>query len=203
MAITRVDVLHVGEHETNCFLVENSKTQELLIVDAGGDGAKIIQAVGSRKPVAVLATHGHYDHIGGVDQVCTHFGIPFYIHREDIPKLTDVMTNGSHHFAEDMVIQTKALPLEDGQRLSLAGLDLTVLHTPGHSRGSCCFLLPEDQGVLCGDTLFSGGYGRTDIADGDFKDLKLSLRKLLFGLPRMPAYPGHGPFTEAGKDEIL
>ena len=197
MPAVRVERVTVGEQGTNCFLVENGN--ELVIVDPGAEGGKVIQAAGSREPVAVLVTHGHYDHIGGVDEVCAHFGIPLYLHEEDIPKLTDVTANGSRLFDRDMTVRTKALPLADGQRLRLAGMDIVVLHTPGHSRGSCCFLLPEDQGVLCGDTLFQGGYGRTDIADGNFADLKQSLRKLLFGLPSMAAYPGHGPYTMAGR----
>jgi glyoxylase-like metal-dependent hydrolase (beta-lactamase superfamily II) len=193
-----VECIHVGEYATNCYLVENEAIRELLIVDPGAEAQRIIQAVADRKPVAVLATHGHYDHMGGVDRICAHFGIPFYLHAEDIPKLTDVAANGSRLFAQDMAVQIKAVPLADGQRLRLAGMDIVVLHTPGHSRGSCCFFLPEDQGVLCGDTLFHGGYGRTDIADGNFADLKKSLRKLLFRSPPVTAYPGHGPYTLAG-----
>ena len=179
--------------------MENPESQELFIVDPGAEGQKIIETVGSRKPVAVLLTHGHYDHIGGADEVCSHFHIPLYIHGEDISKLTNPLTNGSRMFSQDMAIQTNPLPLTDGQRLRLAGFDITVLHTPGHSRGSCCFLLPEDGGVLCGDTLFQGGYGRTDIADGNFSDLKKSLRRLIFATPPQAAYPGHGPQTVAGR----
>lgn len=203
MPAPQIECLHVGEYDMNCYLIVNPSTQELFLIDPGGGGQKIIEAIGHRTPVAVLVTHGHYDHIGAVDEICAHYGIPLYVHQEDIPKLTDNMTNGSHLFDRDMTISTEALPLVDGQHLSLAGLEMEVLHTPGHSRGSCCFLLPEGQGVFCGDTLFEGGYGRTDIADGSFSELKQSLRKLLFRLPQMTAYPGHGPFTQAGraKDE--
>jgi len=76
-----------------------------------------------------------------------------------------------------------------------------VLHTPGHSAGSVCYLLPENAGLLCGDTLFNGGYGRYDFADGDFTALKNSLRRILYLHPRIPAYPGHGASTFAGRDE--
>ena len=200
MPIAKIETIAVGKYDTNCYLVENPDTREVFIVDAGAEGERIIRAVGERKPVAVLATHGHFDHISGVDTVCARFGIPLYVFAEDIPKLTDAALNGSRLFERDFVIQTHANTLTGGQKLRLAGMEITVLHTPGHSRGSCCFLLPEDQGVFSGDTLFQGGYGRTDIADGSFEDLKQSLRYLFFALPKQIAYPGHGPQAMAGRD---
>ena len=196
-----IERLLVGPYQMNCYLVENRQNRKVIIIDAGADGQKIIQAVGSRKPVAVLATHGHYDHIGGVDQVCSHFGIPLYIHGEDMGKLTDAKMNGSEYFASPMTIHTQGTAISDGQVLRLAGIDVTVLHTPGHSRGSCCFLLPDGEGIFCGDTLFNGGYGRTDLADGDFYALKQSLRRLIGLKPKMIAYPGHEDSTFAGHDE--
>ncbi|MEA5015843.1 MAG: MBL fold metallo-hydrolase [Candidatus Limiplasma sp.] len=201
MALIRIQALPVGGIQANCYLVENPATRQLLLVDPGAEGEKIIQAVGDRKPVAALATHGHFDHIGAADEVCGHFGIPLYLHEADLPKLTDSRLNGSARFAEPLVLQTPGIPLQDGQRLTLAGMEITVLHTPGHSAGSCCFLLPEGQGVLTGDTLFDGGYGRTDFEDGSFAQIKESLRRLLALTPKMTAYPGHGGSAFAGRDE--
>jgi glyoxylase-like metal-dependent hydrolase (beta-lactamase superfamily II) len=201
MSVIKIDTLPVGKYQTNCYLVENQDTGECFIVDPGAEGGKIIHAVGSRKPVAVLITHGHFDHIGGADAVCAHFRIPLYAFADDVPKLTDAATNGSRDLDRDLVIQTQAMTLVGEQKLRLAGLEIAVMHTPGHSRGSCCFLLPEDQGVFCGDTLFQGGYGRTDISDGDFAQLKQSLRRLIFEIPKQVAYPGHGPQTMAGREK--
>ncbi|MCE5342928.1 MAG: MBL fold metallo-hydrolase [Eubacteriales bacterium] len=197
----RVETLHVGEFAMNCYLVENTDTHQVVIVDPGSDARRIIAAVGERKPAAVLLTHGHYDHIGAVDALCEHFGIPVYIHIADIPKLTDPVLNVASAFGYDVCVRTKPTPVADNQILTLAGMAITVLHTPGHSKGSVCYLLPHNAGLLCGDTLFNGGYGRYDFADGNFSELKNSLRRLLYMQPRVKAYPGHGGTTVAGRDE--
>lgn len=195
----KVETLHVGSYDMNCYLAENTETHELLVVDPGADAERIIAATGNRIPVAVLITHGHFDHIGAADGVCDHYHIPLYIHALDAPKLTDPAANVSHQFGEDVVVHTQPELLEDGQVLTLGGMEITVLHTPGHSRGGVCYLLPEHQGVFCGDTLFHQGYGRYDFGDGSFADLKQSLRKLLNLHPQQIAYPGHGRTTLAGK----
>ncbi len=196
----RVETLHVGEYSMNCYIVENLDTRRVVIVDPGADAPRIIADVDGRKPAAVLLTHGHYDHIGAVDEVCAHYGIPLYVHPADAPKLTDPLLNVGAEFGYDVRVKTRPVPVQDNQVLSLAGMNITVLHTPGHSKGGVCYLLPENAGLLCGDTLFDGGYGRYDFADGDFSELKNSLRRILFMRPRVRAYPGHGGPTWAGRD---
>lgn len=195
----KVDTVCVGPVETNCYLVENEETSELLIIDPGDEAARIILAIGDRRPAAVLLTHGHFDHIGAADELCARYMIPLYMHEYDIPKLTDPALNESVTFGARVTVHTPAKALHDGDELNLGGMALRVLHTPGHSRGSCCYLL-GDECVFCGDTLFDGGYGRTDFADGDFAALRESLRKLLHLSPARIAYPGHGASTRAGRD---
>ncbi len=196
-----VETLRVGDFMMNCYVVENAATRQTVIVDPGADAPRIIADIADRKPAAVLLTHGHYDHIGAVDAVCARYGIPVYLHPADAPKLTDPALNVGAEFGFDVRVKTKPLFVEDNQVLRLAGMDIRVLHTPGHSAGSVCYLLPENAGLLCGDTLFNGGYGRYDFADGDFTALKNSLRRILYLHPRIPAYPGHGASTFAGRDE--
>ncbi len=183
----------------NCYLAENTETHELVIVDPGDDAQRIIAAVGGRTPVAVLITHGHFDHFGAADAVCDHYHIPLYIHELDAPKLADPVANVSHQYETNVVANTKPVTITDGQVLTLGGMDITVLHTPGHSKGGVCYLLPGDQGMFCGDTLFHQGYGRYDFGDGNFSELKQSLRTLLHMHPQIIAYPGHGRSTVAGK----
>ncbi|HPJ03667.1 MAG TPA: MBL fold metallo-hydrolase [Candidatus Limiplasma sp.] len=196
-----VETIHVGgEYKTNCYLLENTETKELILIDPGSQAELILEAIGERTPVAVLITHGHFDHFSAVDEICGRYDIPMYIHALDAPKLTDARMNESITFGFHVTVKTKPNILADGQTITLGGVAFTVLHTPGHSKGGVCYLLPENQGIFCGDTLFLGGYGRFDFGDGNFSELKQSLRKLINLHPKMIAYPGHGETTFAGKD---
>jgi len=195
-----VECLAVGAMAVNCYIVENTETRECFIVDPGDEASKIIARVGERSPVAVLLTHGHFDHIGAVDAVCAQYQIPLYMHAGDANKLTDANANVSGLFGFPLVQSTKPSFVEEGQALMLAGMEITVLHTPGHSAGGVCYLLPENQGIITGDTLFSDGYGRTDFSDGDFGVLMRSLKRLMRLSPRMITYPGHGAFGVVGRD---
>ena len=197
-----VKCLPVGDFQENCYLVINAETRECLIVDPGADGECIIRTAQEYKPVAVLLTHAHWDHIGAVDAVCGRFAIPLYVHEADVPKLTDSMKNVARQFGYDVTVSTRPIALRGGETLSLAGMEIRVLHTPGHSAGSVCYLLPDGQGVLTGDTLFAHGYGRTDFADGSFHALKESLRALFHLTPRQVAYPGHEEAGTVGRDPV-
>ena len=194
--------LTVGMVETNCCLVYNEETKQAVIVDPG-DAADVIREECRKlelSPELILLTHGHFDHIGAVDAVCEKYGVPVYIHEADAPKLTDPEANTGCRFGHPVTVRTQPRLLHDDEELHLAGIGLKVLHTPGHSKGSVCYLLEGNQGILTGDTLFKGGYGRYDFADGNFHELKESLRTLFHLTPQMPAWPGHGEATVAGRN---
>lgn len=195
-----VEHLVVGPVAVNCYIVTNAETQDCFIVDPGDEAKRIIARVGERKPAAVLLTHGHFDHIGAVDEVCSHYGIPLYVHGEDAAKLADPHGNVSAFFGMPLVQHTRPETLKDGQQLTVAGMEVEVIHTPGHTNGGVCFRLPDDQGILTGDTLFANGYGRTDLPDGDFGVLSQSLRRLVRLTPRMITYPGHDSCGVVGRD---
>lgn len=203
MSRIQIESMAVGPVSANCYLVENTATQECLVVDPGAEAQRIIRRVGNRRPVAVLLTHGHFDHIGAVDALCAHYRIPLLMHREDAPKLADPRQNVSAFFGEPMTISTPVQQLlVGGESLELAGIRIEVLHTPGHSAGSVCYLLPDVPCVLTGDTLFAHGYGRTDFEDGDFMQLRMSLRELFHLTPKMMTYPGHDLPGVTGRDPV-
>lgn len=204
MPAIRVECVPVtGDLAVNCYIVENIATGECLVVDPGAQGEKILSRIGSRKPVAVLLTHAHWDHIGAVDEVCQAFQAPLYVHELDAPKLTDNAQNvaGMFGFAPKPV-ETAPVLLKGGETIELAGIAIQVLHTPGHSQGSVCYLLPDGQGILTGDTLFAHGYGRTDFPGGDFMQLRKSIVTLFKLTPKMTTYPGHDETGEIGRDPV-
>lgn len=196
-----VERLIVGELAVNCYIVENTETHECFIVDPGADAERIMERIGDRRACAVLLTHGHYDHIGALDAICSHYQIPAYVHSGDAAKLADSMGNVSAVFGEPITQSTAPVAIEEGA-LVLAGIEMQVLSTPGHSNGSICCILPDGQGILTGDTFFAHGYGRTDFADGDFAKMHQSLRRLFRLTPRMIAYPGHDVTGILGRDPV-
>ena len=195
-----IQALQVGSIPTNCYLVFDPGRTDALVIDPGDNPERIFAALNGRTPAAVLLTHGHFDHIGAVDAVCEKYGVPVYIHEADAIKLTDTEANTGAKFGHPVTVRTQPRLLHDDEELHLAGIGLKVLHTPGHSKGSVCYLLEEGQGILTGDTLFKGGYGRYDFADGSFHELKESLRTLFHLTPQMTAWPGHGEATVAGRN---
>ena len=194
--------LPLGEYQTNCYLCWDETTRGCAVVDPGYAPETILRALEQNRllPRRILLTHGHFDHIGAVDAVCEKYGVPVYIHEADAIKLTDTEANTGAKFGHPVTVRTQPRLLHDDEELHLAGIGLKVLHTPGHSKGSVCYLLEEDQGILTGDTLFKGGYGRYDFADGSFHELKESLRTLFHLTPQMTAWPGHGEATVAGRN---
>ncbi|CAG7574396.1 glyoxylase-like metal-dependent hydrolase (beta-lactamase superfamily II) [Barrientosiimonas humi] len=163
---------------------------ECVIVDPAHDAAPILEAVGDRRVVAVLCTHAHDDHIGAAAEIVEATGAPTYLH------------------PDDRMLWDRVLPaapdqeLADGQRLDVAGTPIEVLHTPGHSPGSCCFLLPDLGVVLTGDTLFQGGPGATGRSFSDFGTIIVSISEKLLTLPEeTTVLTGHGDSTTIGDEK--
>ena len=196
----KISSVVVGDVQTNCYVVINEATNESVLIDPGANPERIAPLLGDSHCVGVLLTHGHFDHIGAADIFCERYQAPLYIHAQDEEMLLDKHKNGSADFGADAQVHTKAHLVADGDCITLAGIPFTVMHTPGHSLGGVCYFLPDGQGVFCGDTLFAGGYGRTDLYGGDFHTLKNSLRKLVLYPQKITAYPGHGGTTTCGRN---
>jgi glyoxylase-like metal-dependent hydrolase (beta-lactamase superfamily II) len=163
---------------------------EVIVVDAAHDAAAILRAVGDRRVTAVVCTHGHNDHINAAGDLWDATGARMLLHPDD-RMLWDAV------FPE----VAPGEELAEGQALSVAGTDLQVLHTPGHSPGSCCLYAPDLQTVFTGDTLFAGGPGATGRSYSDFPTIIASIRDRLFTLPAETAVcTGHGEETTIGAE---
>jgi hydroxyacylglutathione hydrolase len=197
-----------GSFAANCYLLATAPGTECLIIDPGQDAEPGINEVVERhrlRPVAVLATHGHLDHIWSVAPVCGARGIPAYIHPDDRVLLTDPARGfslgagrqlfGGLTFTEPDDVRE----LTDGLTLDLAGISLVVDHAPGHTPGSVTFRLPDT--LFTGDLLFAGSIGRTDLPGGDYETILASLTRVCLPLPdETVVLAGHGPQTTIGAE---
>lgn len=188
----RVVTIPVGMISTNCFLV-SVETGEAAIIDPGAQPERILQAVweNALEPKLILLTHGHFDHIGAVDALAERLGIPVYIHKLDQEMLGDPLKNGGAALTGETVTAKAGGVFQEGDSFLLGELDFRVLHTPGHTKGSSCFLCGD--ALFTGDTLFAGGMGRTDLYGGSYPELSASLKKLAALSGDYRVYPGHGP----------
>jgi hydroxyacylglutathione hydrolase len=202
-----------GSFAANCYLVADAPGSECLIIDPGQDAMPGISEIVERyrlQPVAVLATHGHIDHIWSVAPVCGARGIPAYIHPADRALLTDPARGlslgpsqslfGGLTFSEPDDVRE----LADGMALELAGITLAVDHAPGHTPGSVTFRLhatADPEALFTGDLLFAGSIGRTDLPGGDYETILASLARVCLPLPdETVVLAGHGPQTTIGAE---
>lgn len=193
----QIERIITGTIEENCYLIYNE--HNLLIVDPGAEASKIEQEITrtGKRPVAILLTHTHYDHIGAVDILRQQYDIPVYVSPLEQEWLSNPVLNlsglGRHDDIENVIIQPADYEF-DLIDYTLGGMSFTVVPTPGHSIGSVSFVF--DDFVVTGDALFRGSIGRTDLYTGDMQQLLHSIKTYLFTLPEeFPAYPGHGEAT--------
>lgn len=174
----------VSEAYTNCYLVKNEDTNEGFIIDPGGSALKISRCIEQMEmtPKAILLTHGHFDHIGAVDELRDRYDIKVYVSEEESKFMQNYNNNLSVFFGEGMIVKPD-ITIKDGEELEIAGIKMKFILTPGHTPGSGCFYV-EDEGVLfSGDTLFCMSRGRTDFPGGSEREIIDSIRNKLLVLP--------------------
>lgn len=199
----KVEALQLGPLETNCYILTNPETNRALVIDPGMNPASLLRRIQDVEVEAILLTHAHFDHMGGVDEVRKAKNCPVYIHDLEAEWLTNAKLNGSlmwPNVAPPLTTEPAEYALADRQKLELIGHTFQVMHTPGHSPGSVSFLLDKD--VFSGDVLFKRSVGRTDLPGGRQNDLLHSIHHVLFKLDDdVKVFPGHGPRTTIGYEK--
>jgi hydroxyacylglutathione hydrolase len=197
-----VKKLVVGQLETNCYLVFDSKTRKAIIIDPGDDADYIIRILSDLevKPLKIVATHGHLDHILAVTELKLAYNIPFLIHRADEFLLKRVRPTTKHFLGTEA---DPTLPVDDylkeGDKLAIDNCELKIITTPGHTPGSVSLYSKKAGIVFVGDLIFAGGgLGRTDFQYASFDDLKKSIEKILKLPKETIVYSGHGEETIIG-----
>ena len=177
-----IQKLTLGLYQTNTYLLANDT--EAVVIDPGYEADTILDALASKTLKAILLTHGHFDHVGAVKELVAETGCEVWIHAAE-STMPPMVTAGPLYFTHTY---------DEGDTVSpIAGLELTVLHTPGHTPGSVCLLMGNE--MFSGDTLFACSFGRTDLPGGDPRKMMESLRRLASLQGNFFIHPGHGGST--------
>jgi len=197
MSKMRINHYVVGQVQTNCYVVINDENKECFIIDPGASAKQLAERVRNDelKPVAILLTHGHFDHAGAAEELAKEFGVKIYVHEAEKDTLQDANKNVSWMVGKSESYRADIF-LKDEQELELADMKIKVFHTPGHTEGGCCYYLPEDGVVFSGDTLFAQSVGRTDFPGGSMSQIVRSIQeKLMILSDDTTVYPGHNEIT--------
>lgn len=193
----KIEKFVLGSLGTNCYLIENEETKELVIVDPAVCPDYLVSHIKNAgyTPKAIFLTHSHFDHVMGIEGFVNEFDIPVYLHEAEKELLADPQLNLSGVFGASYAYH-QVQCLKDGEVLVEAGISFKIIHTPGHTAGGCCYYV-EDEGVLIsGDTLFYQSVGRSDFPTGSMSTLVRSIKEKLFCLPDdVMVYPGHNDVT--------
>lgn len=206
MILKRVK-LNIGDaHITNCYIIKDEKSEEIMIVDPGGEPHKVIEMVrilGGHVKYIVL-THCHADHIGGVTEVKQALGGKILIHRDDVEGLYNSEISLPFVLGLNQIELEADSRLDDEDKIHIGDIEFRVIHTPGHTQGGICLYCEQENLVLSGDTLFRGTWGRTDLPTGSSKAIMQSITNKLLILPEDTIiYPGHGKSSMIKDEEPI
>jgi hydroxyacylglutathione hydrolase len=199
----QVITIQVGPIAANCYLLIDEETNKCLIFDPGDEYQKIHGIISSMHliPESIVLTHGHWDHIGAVEELRNTYSIPLYIHQDEAELLSDPFLNGAALFENEILIKTPEKFLKDSELIIFDTNEIKVLHTPGHSPGSCSFLCVRDKFLIVGDLIFMDSVGRADLPGGNWRVLLNSIKTKILPLSEdIIIYSGHGPSTTIGRE---
>ncbi len=205
-----IDKLVLGDYENNCYIVrKDEKTINCIIIDTGLSAEPLIDFLKEKNldPEALILTHGHGDHIAGVEPLRKNFSkIKVCIHKADAHMLTDSVSNFSSFLGAKIESSPADIIFENEGQIEFAGLKFTIIHTPGHTPGGICLYNGDEKILFSGDTLFAGSVGRTDFSGYDaqksLKQLITGIKNKLLVLPDdTKVLPGHGPGSTIGQEK--
>jgi hydroxyacylglutathione hydrolase len=202
----------VGMLQCNCSIIGDPVTREALVIDPGDEVSRILDLLGRHKLTvkAIVSTHAHIDHVGGLSKLHKYTGAPVMMHREDLPLYQAMDVQAAFLGVMPPELTEVHQLLTDGDVLPWGSLQAQVIHTPGHTPGSVSLYMPQESGkitlaspqLFAGDTLFAGSIGRTDLWGGSMEAILDSLRGKLMALPEETiVHPGHGPTTSIGEEK--
>lgn len=194
----------LGPVATNCYIGINEETKECFIVDPATCPPEFVSYIKNAGLTvkAVLLTHGHFDHIMGLDALLKEFPVPVYAHEAERDVLESEQLNSSASMLGQPYSFSGADYVTNRQELRIAGFEIRVIYTPGHTVGGCCYYIEKEKTLFSGDTLFHGSVGRTDLPTGSMGQLVSSVRDRLFVLPDdTKVYPGHMEETTIGYEK--
>jgi len=198
------EIIPVGMLACNCSIVGDEATGEAVVIDPGDDVERVQEILARRKlqPRYIVVTHAHIDHVGGIEQLKKATGAPVLMHQSDLPLYQNLVVQAAWLGVPPPGTVEVDQFLRQGDRLRWGGLELEVLHTPGHSPGSVSLHMPgEHARIFSGDTLFQASIGRTDLWGGSFDQILRSIHETLLRFPdETPVFPGHGPATTIGDE---
>lgn len=198
-----ITVLTVGPVQTNCYIASREGGVPCVVIDPGDEGGKIADYLlkKGKTCAGILLTHGHFDHITGVAGLVSRTGARVFAYEGERELMGDPALNGSGMMGYQTAVEPDEL-LHDGQILKIADMAFEVIHTPGHTIGSCCYYAKEDLVLFSGDTIFMESVGRTDFPTGSSRALVQSVREKVLVLPEnVQIYPGHGPDTSVAYEK--
>lgn len=193
----RICRLTVGPISTNCYIIMEESKKRALIVDPGGDADRIMNKIKELQVSvdAILLTHGHFDHMLAADALREKYQVKVYLGQDDSELIKNPMENVSGMFGKPISTHADVV-LQDGQVLELAGFEIKVLATPGHTKGGVCYYIEKESVAFSGDTIFQASVGRSDFPTGSGASLSKSIREKIFTLPEdTQLFPGHGDST--------
>ena len=194
MILKRVKVNAGAIMGINCYIIQDEKTKETMIIDPGNASENLIEILDAMqvKMKYILLTHCHGDHIGGVNKIKEKYGGKILIHTKDAVGLKDISINLSTHIGLEPIALQEDARINDGDLLHVGNLEFQVIHTPGHTCGSISLYCEQEKMLFSGDTLFRGAWGRVDLPTSSFEDIISSITNKLIKLPADTiVYPGH------------